>query len=79
MKYTNATQFTRVYDKFEYHLEDMDDCNLCANFVSRKVGRTNRGCCCGRSVCEFQDITDEALRNNRLKRPKGWNKICETE
>jgi predicted DNA-binding protein len=71
MKYANGTPFTYVYDKFEHYLEDMDDCSLCVNFASRKVGRTHGGCCCGRSVCEFQDLKDEAIRNNRLKIPKG--------
>jgi hypothetical protein len=72
MKYANETRFTRVFDKFEYHLEDMDDCGLCAHFVSRKTGRDNDGRSCGRSVCEFQDLKDEAVRNARIKRERGW-------
>ncbi|GHV06505.1 hypothetical protein FACS1894217_05310 [Clostridia bacterium] len=48
MKYANETQFTRTYDKFEYHLEDLD-CIYCVNFKRRG------GNGCGRSVCEFAD------------------------
>ena len=75
-KYTNATPFTHVYDKFKHYLEDMDDCSLCANFKPYG-GRDGRGC--GRSACEFQDLKDEAIKNNRIKRPRGWNKPCQTE
>jgi len=71
-KYVNETPFTRVYDKFEYFTEDFD-CVYCANFKSRG------GHGCGRSKCEFQDLKDEATRNNRLKRPRGWAKQCITE
>jgi hypothetical protein len=72
MKYANGTPFTRTYNRFSYHLEDIDDCSLCVNFESRKVGRAHGGRCCGRSVCEFQDLKDEAIRNDRLKRERGW-------
>jgi hypothetical protein len=69
-KYTNATQNTRVYDKFEYHLDDLD-CQFCANF------RNRGGHGCGRSVCEFEDIKREAIANGRIKRKRGWNKWAE--
>jgi hypothetical protein len=72
MNYANGTQYTRVYDKFEYHLEDLD-CMYCANF--KQLGSNG----CGRSVCEFADIKDEAIRKNRLKRPRGWNKDARSE
>jgi hypothetical protein len=68
-KYVNGTPFTHVYDKFEHYAEDFD-CDVCANFENRG------GHGCGRSVCEFQDLKDEAVRHNRLKRPKGWQKKC---
>ena len=74
MKYANQTPFTHVYDKFEQYIEDMDDCSLCVHFKSRSVAKNCGGHGCGRSVCEFQDLKDEAIRHNRLKRPRGWNK-----
>jgi hypothetical protein len=81
MKYANATLNTRVYDKFEYYLEDFD-CIYCVHFQSNVVAKHSDAASrcgshgCGRSVCEFTDIKDEAIRQNRLKRAKGWNKIC---
>jgi hypothetical protein len=86
-KYANGTPFTRVYDKFEHHIEDMNDCGLCANFKSRAAARQSGGHAstpqtqafaetpgCGRSVCEFRDIKEDCIRHGRIKRPKGWNK-----
>ena len=69
MTYTHETQFTHVYDKFEYYAEDFD-CSVCANFKHRG------GNGCSRTVCEFKDLKDEAIRNNRIKRPRGWQKKC---
>jgi hypothetical protein len=71
-EYANGTPFTYVYDKFEYFGEDFD-CAVCANYKKRG------GHGCGRSVCEFQDLKNEAARHNRCKRPRGWNKPCLTE
>ncbi|GHV31967.1 hypothetical protein FACS18949_01620 [Clostridia bacterium] len=70
---TNATPNTHVYDKFEYFAEDLD-CLYCTHFVSNKVAKNNGGRGCGRTVCAFADIKDEATKNNRHKREKGWNK-----
>jgi hypothetical protein len=67
-----GTPFTHVYDKFQYYLEDMDDCISCGNYMSRGVN--GRGC----PVCEFQDLKDEAIKNNRIKRPRGWARQCLT-
>gem|GEM_PF-2733125 len=69
MTYTHETPFTHVYDKFVHFAEDFD-CEVCANYKKRG------GHGCGRSVCEFQDLKDEAARHNRLKRPRGWQKQC---
>ena len=70
-EYINQTPFTHVYDKFEYFAEDFD-CIDCANFIKNNRG----GHGCGRSVCEFQDLKDEATRHGRIKRPKGWANQC---
>ncbi len=74
MKYAHETPFTHVFDKFQHYAEDFE-CSLCANYKSLiALRRCGRGC--GRDICEFQDLKDEAIRHNRLKRPKGWQKQC---
>jgi hypothetical protein len=86
MKYAHETPNTRVYDKFEYFTEDLD-CLYCIHFAGNKVASSNggRGSTprtqafarppgCGCAVCEFADIKAEAIRKNRIKRAKGWNK-----
>ena len=79
MTYTNQTPFTYVYDKFEYFAEDFD-CKLCANYKSRAEERDESyATSCGQPVCEFQDLKDEAIRHDRIKRPRGWNKPCHEE
>jgi hypothetical protein len=78
MTYTYQTPFTYVYDKFEYFAEDFD-CVLCMNYKSRAADRDKRyKTKCGLPVCEFEDLKDEAIRHNRIRRPKGWNKPCVT-
>jgi hypothetical protein len=69
MTYTYQSDFTHVYDKFEYYSEDFD-CTVCANYNKRG------GNGCGRSACEFQDLKNEAIKHDRLKRPRGWQKKC---
>ena len=71
-KYAHGTPFTYVYDKFVYYEEDFD-CTVCANYK----GRGGHGCGC--SVCEFQELKDDATRHNRIKRPRGWQKSCIVE
>jgi hypothetical protein len=79
MTYTHQTPFTYVYDKFVHFAEDFD-CILCANYKSRAKERDERFTTgCGQPVCEFQNLKDEAIKHNRLKRPKGWWKSCQTE
>ena len=72
MTYTNQSDFTHTFDKFEYHMEDFD-CKLCLSYKARG------GHGCGRRVCEFQDLKDEAIKHNRLKRPRGWWKSTRPE
>ena len=73
MKYAHETPNTRVYDRFEYFTEDLD-CLYCIRFAGNKVARNNGGRGCGCVVCAYADIKDEAAKNNRDKREKGWNK-----
>ena len=59
----------RKYDKFEYHLEDLECCDCLHN--KTKGGKKNG---CGFSRCRYDGIRAEAAAHNRVKRPKGWNK-----
>ena len=68
-KYAHKTPFTRVYDKSEYYGDDFD-CTVCANYKKRG------GHGCERSVCEFQELKNDAMKHNRIKRPRGWRKKC---
>ncbi|MDR2514428.1 MAG: hypothetical protein LBD02_04370 [Christensenellaceae bacterium] len=69
---TNATPNTRMLDRFEYFIEDLD-CTYCANY------RNRGGNGCGRTKCEFQDIRDECIANGRIKRRKGWERDARCE
>ena len=71
---TNATRKIRVYDKFEYHLCDLE-CEYCVNCLGRGVAGRCGSHGCGRSKCEFQDLRDECIAAGRIKRRRGWNKM----
>ena len=62
------TDYTRIHDKFEYHLKDTD-CSDCLHYV-RKNKATGRGC--DRDECCCEDIRADAIANGRIKRPRGW-------
>ena len=64
------TEHTRIYDRFEYHTEDLD-CRDCL-FYKVKSECVNKETGCGEEVCRFEDIRQEAIANNRIKRPRGW-------
>ena len=64
------TSNTRIYDKFEYHLEDTD-CLDCLHYV--QVGESAKRSC-GSSECRYSDIRADAIANGRLKRDRGWKK-----
>lgn len=63
---SNKTPNTRILDRFEYYLEDMDDCKLCLYW--------RKGTGCSRSVCCCEEERAEAAANGRIKRRDGWNK-----
>ncbi|MDR1158665.1 MAG: hypothetical protein LBK75_10270 [Oscillospiraceae bacterium] len=67
---TNATKNTRIYNKFAYHLSDLD-CRYCANFISDAAVKHSSAHGCGRSECEFRDLRDECDASGRIKRRKG--------
>ena len=64
-KYVNGTPFTRVQDKFEYYLADMD-CNVCRYWRGKKG--------CSRAVCCCEDERADAIAHGRIRRKKGWNR-----
>ena len=57
---------TRIYDKFEYHLEDTY-CVDCLYSTGKKRG-------CNRSECCCEDIRADAIANGRIERDHRWNK-----
>jgi len=60
----------RKYERFEYHMEDLN-CRDCLYFKRKsKHGKTG----CGLDVCRYEDIRLDAIANGRIKRGKGWNK-----
>jgi hypothetical protein len=61
------TEYTRIYDRFEYHEEDLD-CSVCL-FYERKTKANPRGC--ENEVCPFEDIRRDVIRNGRIKRRAG--------
>jgi hypothetical protein len=74
--YINTSQNTagrasvRVFDKFEFYLEDMD-CKMC------KYWRGKNGC--GRVVCACADERADAIAKGRIKRRKGWGRRWDME
>ena len=59
------TPFTRIYDKFEYHLEDVRCCD-CLHY-RKKLG-------CPHDKCLYETEKTEAIANDRIKREPGWFK-----
>jgi len=60
------TENTRIHNRFEYHLEDVD-CRDCLYTKRTKKG-VNNGC--GEQTCRFNDIRNKAIKNGRIKRNK---------
>ena len=58
------TQFTRIHDRFEYHLEDTN-CDACLYWKGKKTGCTLTACCC-------EDIKNIAVEQGKIKRKRGW-------
>ena len=62
------SNYTRMYNKFEYHEED------CLFFQGRKNIETHG---CDRDVCCCEDIHADAIVNGRTKRVRGWFRFDE--
>ena len=58
----------RKYDKFQYHLEDLNCCDCLHNKLEGKK------CGCGFNRCPYDGIRSDALANGRVKRKRRWNK-----
>ena len=67
------TDFTRIYQPFEYHLEDLNCCDCL--YLKLKSERVNKNTGCGEKTCRFEDIKQEAEKHGRIKRKKGWLKL----
>ena len=65
-----VSDYTRIYNKFEYHEEDCN-CEDCLFFQIQTGSRKRR---CIRDVCCCEDIRANAIANGRIKRKRGWNK-----
>jgi len=65
------SESTRVHDRFEYHLEDLD-CQFCK--YSKKKSKGHKNGCRGKT-CRYDDIRREAIANKRVKRKKGHFKM----
>jgi len=61
---------TRIFKRFQYHVEDLD-CRYCLFYMNKdKSGKTG----CGSEACRFEDIRQDAIANGRIKRKRGWFK-----
>lgn len=58
------SEYSRVIERFEYHLEDLD-CLVCLYYKPKSKGG------CQSEICRFDDIRHEAISNGRIKRKRG--------
>ena len=56
--------FKRIYDKFEYYIEDFN-CSVCL-YTKKKSKFYKNGC--REQLCRFREDRYEAIKNNRIKR-----------
>jgi len=64
------TEYTRIHNQFEYHLEDCD-CLYCLYRVSKSINKKG----CSMESCCCSEIRAEAIAKGKIKREKGWFKI----
>jgi ParB family chromosome partitioning protein len=74
MANTTKSPNVRVFNKFEYHLSDLD-CSLCVYW------RKKNGCSC--AICPYEDIREDCIENRRqalrlwsnlIMQKGGWNR-----
>jgi len=68
------SQYTRILDRFEYHLEDLP-CEFCKHSKKKSKAHKNG---CRKETCRFDDIRKEAAKNGREKRRRGHFKMHTT-
>ena len=71
------TAYTRIQDRFQYHLEDCE-CKHCLYWKGKKRGLAGRDASCSPmrpgcslTACCCEDIKNDALANGRIERQKG--------
>jgi len=62
------TQHSRILDRFEYHLEDLE-CEFCLHSMAKRKAHKNR---CREESCRFEGIRRKAAINGRIKRNRGF-------
>jgi len=70
------SEYTRMHDRFQYHLEDVN-CVDCLYFKENRIERHANGNGCGEEHCRFEDIRQDAIKNGRIKRKRGHFKCRE--
>ena len=65
------TENTYIFDRFEYHLEDLD-CRVCLHFKSKTKKYING---CREQICRFSLIRHDAIKHGRIKRKRGHFKM----
>ena len=69
----------KIYDRFEYHMEDLD-CTYC---LHRKRKSKNNKSGCKLEACPYMDIAHDATANGRVRRKSipvmCENGVCEKE
>jgi len=65
------TENTRILNRFEYYVEDLD-CRYCLYYKGKRKTQQHG---CWEDSCRFADIRQEAIDNGRIKRKPGWFKI----
>lgn len=59
------TESTRIHERFEFYLEDLD-CIYCLYANGRRSKNQENGC--GEHRCRYEDYKRTAIANGRIKR-----------
>ena len=77
------TEFTRIHDRFEYHLEDTN-CDVCLYWHDKKAARSQAALTgqapvygCTLTACCCEDIKNIAIEQEKIKRKRGFFKCRE--
>lgn len=67
------TEYTRIYDRFKYHMEDLG-CSVCLHYKAKRKAHKNG---CRKETCQYYGIWHEATENGRIGSARGWFKCME--